>query len=219
MQRKLGDAAFVVVALAVVVAAGVFVRRELGLATPAPTGIERLAPEDTAHVAAAGHLLGSPSATIKIVEFSDFQCPACRTLQGTLRALRARHPNSIAVLYRHYPLSGHPHAVTAAIASECAAAQGRFEPFADSVFAWQDSLAVVSWERLAAQSGVPDTTRFKTCRDDPTAKARLDADVAVGVRIRILGTPALVLGDRLMVGALPLDSLEALIRAAPMPGR
>ena len=216
MQRnKIGDVLAGAFAIVAIVIAAAIVRREL--VTPAhsePAG-RRLSPNDVADVATGGHLVGPANARLKIIEFSDFQCPACRRLQLTLRELRARHPETVAVIYRHYPLAGHSVAVPAAIASECAAEQNRFEPYADLLFAHQDSLAQQSWEVLAVAAGVPDTARFRTCRADQKVRARIDKDVAMGQRLGIIGTPTLVLGDRMTVGTVPVESLEALLRAPP----
>jgi hypothetical protein len=53
--------------------------------------------------AEVGHRMGPETATVTIVEFSDFQCPFCRRAAPTLRALRLRYPHNVAVVYRHYP--------------------------------------------------------------------------------------------------------------------
>ena len=181
---------------------------------PTQTG-GRLGRRHLAHpeeLARSGNLIGSAAARIRLVEFSDFQCPYCAQLQLNLQELRRRHPGQIAVMYRHFPLDGHPQAMPAAIASECAAAQGRFAEFADSVFWHQDSLAALSWSRLADRAGVADTARFKTCLNDPAVRQRIATDVAVGKGLALSGTPAIIVGNELISGAAPVDTLERLIK-------
>ena len=60
---------------------------------------------------------------------ADFQCPACLQLQGLLEKRQAKHPGDLAISYQYLPLPYHRRAAAAARAAECAADQGRFEPF------------------------------------------------------------------------------------------
>jgi protein-disulfide isomerase len=158
-----------------------------------------------------GNVIGRNDAPIRLIEFSDFQCPFCRQLQTTLRQLQVRHPETVAIIYRHYPLAGHGLAYPGAIAAECAAAQGRFGEFVDLVFDQQDSLGRQSWGELAIRAGVRDSAMFQSCRRDASIKRRIDADIAAGRELQIAGTPALIVGTRLIFGALSLDTLERLL--------
>jgi len=161
----------------------------------------------------AGHRSGPLAAPVTFVEFADFQCPYCNALQTTLKELRDRYPTQVSVLYRHYPLPAHPFAKAAAIASECAGVQGRFDEYARLLFLKQDSIGRVSWATFAGRAGVPDVGEFDRCRESPLAKARVEADVAAGARMGIGATPALFLQDEMMVGATPMDQLETWMRA------
>jgi protein-disulfide isomerase len=146
-----------------------------------------------------------------LVEFSDFECPFCRRLHRTLAELRTLYPSEVAVIYRHYPLRNHPRAMPAAIASECAAEQGRFEAYANLVFELQDSLGRVAWEQIAVRSGVVDTARFRACRSRGDIRAVVDSDYAAGWRLHLEGTPAMIIGNQLILGATPLDTLRILL--------
>ena len=165
-------------------------------------------------LASVGHVIGSPKARLKIVEFSDFQCPFCNDLHLTLKLLLARHPGEIAVVYRHFPLPArmHPFAQAAAIASECAAAQHKFVEYHDALFERQDSIGTISWERFAQIAGVPDTARFRLCRGEAWAADRVSKDLDAAKRLSIAGTPTIIMRDRLISAALPLDTLEQWIR-------
>src|SRR5262245_40011224 len=79
---------------------------------------------------------GSPNAPVKIVEFSDFQCPYCKQwTDTTLEPLREKYGDKIVIYYRHYPLTSiHPEAMDGAIAGECANEQGKFWEMHDSLF-------------------------------------------------------------------------------------
>ena len=83
---------------------------------------------------------GPADAWITVVEFSDFQCPYCGSVQTTLGTVLPEYGTDIRVAFKNFPLSFHAYARTTAIAAECAHAQGRFWQFHDLVFAGQADL-------------------------------------------------------------------------------
>ena len=92
---------------------------------------------------ACGQLPGTRSGrspSITVVEFSDFQCPYCATVQTTLATVLPEYGTDVRVVFKNYPLSFHSHARTTAIAAECAHAQGRFWQFHDLVFGGRSAL-------------------------------------------------------------------------------
>ena len=73
------------------------------------------------------HVRGAEHARVTIVEYGDFQCPACRAVEPGVRMVLAHAAHAVRLVYRHYPVeSAHPHALMAAEAAEAAGAQGRF---------------------------------------------------------------------------------------------
>lgn len=156
-----------------------------------------------------GQRMGPERAPVRVVLFSDFQCPACRVLAGHLRTIRSESAD-VEVVYRHAPLERHAHAVPAARASDCAAEQGRFEAYHDALFAAQDSIGTTGWDAYARRAGVPDLPRFGRCISAP-ADTRLARDTAAARELKVTGTPTYLLNDRRFVGAPPLDSLRAQI--------
>jgi protein-disulfide isomerase len=201
------------VACAVVVTALV-VRRELFAPPPATAAMSvesRTVPDWRSY--AEGQRIGPADAKVTIVEFSDFECPFCRATAARLKAVRARYPRDVALVYRYYPLPYHTHAVAAARASLCAARQGRFEAFHDALFARQDSLGVVAWSRLADDAAVPDRAGFDRCMGDPGAPPEIERDLRAGTRLGVRGTPTLLVNDRLLDGAPPGTLEEAVERA------
>jgi protein-disulfide isomerase len=156
---------------------------------------------------AAGTRIGPEDAALTIVEFGDFECPACKGFYQTERRLRERFPNEVAVVYIHYPLSYHRFAGPAARAASCAAAQGRFSEIHDLLFAKQDSLGLKSWVSFAAEAFVKDQSAFMQCI------ARTDSipEIASGLRaanaIKLEGTPR-ILVNGLDFGASVPDAAE-----------
>jgi protein-disulfide isomerase len=151
-----------------------------------------------------GARMGDSAAPVQIVEFSDFQCPACGAMRATLAALREKYPDQVAVVYRHFPLQSiHPVARAAAIAAECARTQGKFAAYHDALFASQPELPRQPWTRLAQQAGIPDTARFAACLSSDAAAARVSADAAAGEAIGINATPTLIIDGQLDSGMSP----------------
>ncbi len=87
------------------------------------------------------HLLGPATAKVHVIEYGDFECPTCRQAHGAVKVILKEFAHKLCFVFRHYPqLTVHPHAELAAEAAEAAAAQGRFWPYYDVLFAHQDHL-------------------------------------------------------------------------------
>jgi protein-disulfide isomerase len=155
--------------------------------------------------------MGPETAPVTIVVFSDFQCPYCAELMARLMILRSRHPEDVAIVYRHYPLSVHPYAMAAARASECAASQGRFEEFHNALFRSQEVIGKVPWTHFALVAGVPDTAAFQKCAMSGVALHNVTEDSAAAKRLGVYGTPVLLINQTRLDGAQPLDTLEAYV--------
>jgi protein-disulfide isomerase len=102
----------------------------------------------------------------------------------------------------------------AARASDCAAAQGRFVAYHDALFARQDSIGLVAWSRFAAAADVRDLPAFQACAADSAPSPRIDSDVAAGKRLRVTGTPTLLINGLRFQGAMPADTLASHVRRA-----
>lgn len=188
---------------------GLTVRREL-FSAPSPPRVRPVA--EWRQYAAEGQRMGPANAPVVITEFSDFQCPYCRILADRLKELRGRYPGQVAVVYRHFPLPIHEHAVEAARASECAAAQGRFEAYHDALYADQDEIGKVPWTHFAAAAQVPDTATFARCAAATSPLPVLARDREAGDRLEVKGTPTFLLNSLRMQGVPPADTLDAFVR-------
>ncbi len=202
-----------VLTICAVLVTGMVVRREF-FAPPQAAGEGAARIADWRSYAREGHPAGPANAPVKIVVFSDFQCPFCGTLAARLDTLQARYPEEIAILYRHSPLQIHPSAVSAAKASECAGLQGRFKAFHDALFAAQDSIGVWSWNRFALRAEVPDTLTYQRCLAGSFAMAAVKRDMDAAGRLGVTATPTLLINHIRLQGARPLDTLEAHVERA-----
>lgn len=155
-----------------------------------------------------GDGLTRPRATL--VVFSDYQCPLCRGLFIQVDQLRARYPDALTVVWRHFPLPIHAFAAQAARAAVCAAAQDRFEPMHALLFLKADSLQTLRWTSLAVAAGVRDTVVFASCLSSRQATDAVERDIGTGRVLGVPGTPTILLDSLLFVGA-PRD-LSRLVR-------
>lgn len=190
------------------------VRRELFQGTREVPATSTALVADWREYAASGHRMGPADAPVTVVMFSDFQCPFCAVAAERLRTLRQAYPGEVSLVYRHFPLRNHPHALAAARASECAAAQGRFAAYHDALFARQDSIGVISWDRFAAIAGVEDPEAFGRCAASSSGLAALERDTLAARQLQVTGTPTLLVNEVQLQGVQPLDTLVAHIERA-----
>ena len=190
---------------------------------PTPTG-NVVAPTGDIKVSItnADPLLGDKNAKIKIVEFSDFQCPFCeRAATGAIAEFKNSDyfkNGEVALVYKHFPLNSiHPSAQKAAEASVCAQNQGKFWEYHDLLFANQQSLDIASLKSYAKQLGL-NQAKFDSCLDGGEAVAKVKKDLAEASSAGGQGTPYFVLinekGETQAVsGAVPFSQFEAAIQS------
>jgi protein-disulfide isomerase len=150
--------------------------------------------------------LGPANAPVTLVEFSDFECPVCRSLHDALRGLLPNY-QQVRVIFKDYPLEQiHPWARTAALAGRCAYEQApaAFWKMYDLIYDSQDVISAENaWSKMAdfaGQSGLnPDA--FKACMASPEAGAAVDASRANGVQLEVGSTPTIFVNGRRIVGA------------------
>jgi NhaA family Na+:H+ antiporter len=164
------------------------------------------------------HRRGPDEAPVVLVAYADFQCPHCAHAAGMLRALLERFGSRLQVIHRHFPLTDvHPHAQLAAEAAEAAAAQGKFWPMHDRLYAAQDRLGERDLLRHAAELDL-DVDLLGAHLVQRVFAPRVRADWLNGQRSGVRGTPTLFVNDRRVEGVRGRDALADVIRAA-MPGR
>lgn len=212
MSVKVTDVASGIIAVCALVLTGVVLRREMRSPARVVSRTVRAVP-NAVRLAMAGQVIGSDSADLTVVEFSDFQCPYCAEQARYLAQFRASTGGKIRVVYRHLPLVGlHPFAWQASLAAECAADQGRFEQYHDRLFSLQDSIGRIRWEGLAVAAGVADTARFRRCVERQELADVIERDLAVAQGLELRGTPSLIIGDSLYEGLVTPDVLQRLLR-------
>ena len=189
---------------------------------------------DTARVAAApaakdssvvradlARIQGSATAPVWVVMVSDFQCPFCKQWeQETYPKFRDEFVKTgkVRLAYVNFPLNSHVHALPAAEAAMCAGAQGKFWEMHDALFATQakweelESPATV-FDSLAVAAGV-DAARWRECVSSGKMKPLIRADHDRASVAGASATPSFMIGDKMLVGAQPIEQLRLAIAAA-----
>ena len=170
--------------------------------------MDMLVREDSWQVATA-------SAQVQIVEFSDLQCPACRSAHPKIKTLLEEYPEEIAYVYRHFPLDQtHPRAKLAAQAAEAGGEQGKFFEMVDLLFEnqkeWAGSKepeAVIGG--LALELGL-DLDTFNQSVDDGKFDGKIKQGQADGLALGVNSTPTFFVNG-VNVGNPSLESFRFLI--------
>ncbi len=153
---------------------------------------------------------GPRTAAVTMVEFSDFQCPYCSRAAATIRQLQQAYPKDLRIVFRHYPLPGHPNAPKAAEAAECAREQGKFWEMHDKLFETQKNLELPELKKRAAELGL-NAQPFAQCLDSGKHAPRVKKDAAEGDGYGVKATPTFFINGRLVSGALPFEQFAQII--------
>lgn len=159
-------------------------------------------------IPAATFTKGNASASAYLVEFSDFQCPACKAFAPVVDQIVEKNSDRLLFAYRHFPLDQHEFARAAATAAEAAGKQGKFWEMHTLLFGSQDKFSSTIWPDLAKQAGL-DAAKFTAAQTDPAIADKIAADRTYGISIGVASTPTFFLNGV----KLPLTSYDDLRRA------
>lgn len=179
-----------------------------GLIEPSPTvttsqpGVPNRTPvpQPTQTATAPAHERGGANARATLEEYGDYQCPPCGGLFHELKTLEKEYGDEMRFVFRHFPLQGHKHAVTAARAAEAAGRQGRFWEMHDMIYQNQMSWSPAPDARPVflqyARDLNLDIDRFTRDMDSAEVANRVTADYDRGVALGVTGTPAIFINGR-----------------------
>ncbi|OGN18141.1 MAG: hypothetical protein A3F48_02335 [Candidatus Yanofskybacteria bacterium RIFCSPHIGHO2_12_FULL_41_9] len=165
-------------------------------------------------------ILGNKNAKVTIIEFSDYQCPFCRSFwKESFSQIKKEYIDTgkVKFIYRDYPLSFHPMAEPSAQAGQCADEQGKYWEMHDKIFGEQEkkgqgtvTYTVAEVKRWASEISL-DGPSFNECLDSGKYKDEVAKDFSDGSAAGVSGTPSVFINGRLIVGAQPFSAFKAII--------
>jgi protein-disulfide isomerase len=171
-------------------------------------------------VAADDHVLGAKNAPVTLIEYGDFQCPACARYFPFIERLTKEASTTVKLVFRHFPLYPlpHPNSYISAEAAEAAALQGKFWEMYRLLYENQNDWAELSDPHQVMYSYAEklnlDMVKFKADIDSASVKARVSRDADEAQRLGIGGTPTFFVNGKAIETPSTYDSLKALIEAA-----
>ena len=174
-------------------------------------------------------IFGDPAAVISIIEFSDFECPYCKSFFETPKKVVNDMPKQVNLVWRNFPLEFHdPVATIKAVGAICASKQGgnnAFWKFAGSIFKNSKGNGKEVGEKegsdaliqLASKEGL-NVTEFKTCISSEEPKKLVKADIENGEKAGINGTPGVIILNHktgkadILAGAVPAEAIKEAIK-------
>jgi protein-disulfide isomerase len=150
---------------------------------------------------------GAKDALVTIVQFSDFQCPFCSRVEPTMDKILEDYKGKVRVAWRDFPLDFHKDAMPAAIVAREAGAQGKFWQMHKKLFEHQTALDRASLEKYAQELGL-NMAKVKAALDSKKYEAQINADMAMGQKIGVRGTPASFINGTFLSGARPYEQFK-----------
>lgn len=160
-----------------------------------------------------GNRIGSESALVQIIIFSDYECPFCKRVNPVFNRILDMYDDEVALIYRHMILENiHPNATKAALAVECASAQGIFKAYHDEVYQHVESLSQEPWLNIAKSVGVPDLNMFKNCLAQKKFMDRIQSDNEVAESLGLQSIPTVIINGSVLSGAHTFMQYDKIIR-------
>ena len=157
---------------------------------------------------------GPADALVTLVEFADFECQYCKRVEPTLETLLARYPRTLRLVWKDYPLPQHKNALFLANFAADAKRRGSSAGFwsvHDALFAAPDSVDDAWLGSIAGKAGL-DGTLLLTSAHAGVHDSKIRADMALGQKLGVTGTPSFFLNGRPFQGAIAPEQFDALIR-------
>ena len=154
---------------------------------------------------------GNPQGDATIVEFFDYRCPYCKQVLPELQAL-LKADGKLRFVYKELPVLGPP-SVVAARAALAARRQGKYEAFHDAMMAAKGQITEDTVYKVAASVGL-DLDRLKQDMAAPEIGQAIKANLALAEALNIHGTPGFIIGNKIVPGALDLNTLKDMVAEA-----
>jgi protein-disulfide isomerase len=151
---------------------------------------------------------GNPQGDVAVVEFFDYRCPYCKQVEPSLDSMLKQDPK-LRLVYKEFPILG-PVSVIAAHAALAAQAQGKYDAFHTAMMAARGNITDDTVYQVAGSVGL-DVEKLKRDMASPDVAQAIKANMKLADALDIHGTPAFIIGDKVVPGALDLDALKTMV--------
>lgn len=163
------------------------------------------------------HIIGEPTAAVTIIEYGDFQCPACSTAAPVMKEVIDEYKDKgVAFIFRNFPLTTiHPNAIAAASAAEAAGLQGKYWEMYDKLYqnqsAWENAGSTDRTDVFVgyAASLALDTEQFKNDITSQAVAQKIDFDTALARKAEVQSTPTIFVNGELVSDTRVKDGMIA----------
>ena len=230
--KKSSNSGFIIALVGILIAGGGFIWWKTQQPPPAPVVVLPTVTDSLLASKAQGYTMGSPDAKVEIVEFADFECPACGSFamvtEPDVRKNLVATGQARYTFYDFPLLNAHQNTIPASMSAACANDQGKFWEMHDALF-----LGQIEWNGIAtsnprkvltgyAEKLGLDMAKWNACMDANTHAERIRANYALGMTKQVGSTPTFIINGVSYPGALPYDELKkavdvALAATLPIP--
>ena len=224
-SKKSNNSGFVIALVGILIAGGGFIWWKTQQPPPAPVVVMPTVTDSLLASKAQGYTMGSPDAKVEIVEFADFECPACGNFAVVTEPdVRKNLVATGLVRYTFYDfplLNAHVNTIPASMSAACANDQGKFWEMHDAIFMGQiewNGIATTNPRKVltgyAEKLGI-DMGKWNACMDANTHAERIRANYALGMTKQVGGTPTFFIDGRLLqMRSNSYDEIKAAVDAA-----
>lgn len=157
---------------------------------------------------------GVKDAKVRVVVFSDFQCPYCKLFHTILRDMMKKYADNVVFDYKFFPLDNHAQANDASLASGCALEQNKFWEYADKLYSdqldWSNEHDLIKFKEYAKILSL-DVVKFNQCLDKKKYQTKIDTDKKEAESFAITETPGVFINNQFQTGAISAEQLKAII--------
>lgn len=158
------------------------------------------------------YLLKAKNSKVTVVEFGDFECPACGVAHGILKKVRSDYKDKVNFAFREFPIALHKNGYVSAMAAEAAGAQGKFWQMSDKLYDNQDEWSgekdpVPVFAKYAKEIGI-NVDKFKQDIQNKKYDSRIKNDSNDGAQLGINATPTFFINNKIYEGVLSNDQFH-----------
>jgi protein-disulfide isomerase len=153
-------------------------------------------------ITADDHIFGPSDAKVRLLEYADFQCPACSVYNGLVKELKKEYDGRVAFIYRNFPIPGHDNGIPAAKAAGAAGVQGKFFEMADVIFENQSVWSTQNVPTLEktlesyAQTLGLDMEKYRADYKSEAVADKINNDERAGIKAGINATPTFFINGK-----------------------